>query len=63
MLALVAVRQVVVRSAGGRVVVQSLGEVRRLDGDARLAVELQLGLDLVADRDTGGLPVGVAEAE
>jgi hypothetical protein len=61
MLALAAVRKVVVGGAGDRVVVQSLGEVWGLDDEARLGVELDT--DLLADRDTRGLPVGVAEAE
>ncbi|WP_435825641.1 hypothetical protein [Micromonospora zamorensis] len=62
-LALVTVRKVLVGGARDRVVVQGSGEVRGLDDDPWLGVERQLDLDLVADRNTRGLPVGVAEAE
>ncbi|MEU7690746.1 hypothetical protein [Microbispora hainanensis] len=63
MLTLAAVREFVVRGTGDGVGVQSLCEVLWLDDDARLGVELQFDLDLVADRDTCGLPVGIAETE
>jgi hypothetical protein len=37
--------------------------VRWLDHNTGLGIDFHLDLDLVAGHDTGGLPVGVAEAE
>jgi hypothetical protein len=48
---------------GGWVGVEGAGEVRGLDHDSGLGINFHVDLDLVAGHDTGGLPVGVAEAE
>jgi len=62
-LALVAVSETVVGGAGDQVGIQGTGEVRGLDHDTGLGIKFYLDLDLVAGRDTGGLPIGVAQAE
>ena len=57
--------QSVIGGAGGRSGVQGTCEVRGLNHDAGLHVQLQLHLDLdfVAGRNSSSLPVGFAEAE
>jgi hypothetical protein len=60
---LAAVGQAVVGGAGDRIGVQGAGEVRGLGHNTGLGIDFHLDLDLVAGHDTGGLPVGVAEAE
>jgi hypothetical protein len=57
------VGQAIEGPAGDRIGAQSAGEVRGLDDDTGLGIELHIDLDLVAGHDTGGLPVGVAETE
>src|SRR5262249_40893827 len=61
--ALVAGGQAVVGGTGDRVGVKCAGEVRRLDDNPGLGIKLDLDLDLVTERDAGGLPIGLAEAE
>jgi hypothetical protein len=43
--------------------VQGVGEVRGLDHDRGFSARFHVELDLVAGHDTGGLPVGVGQAE
>src|SRR4030095_1926734 len=62
-LPLLTIGQAMVSGAGGRIGVQGAGEVRGLDHNTWLGVDVHLDLDLVTDRDTGGLPVCVAQAE
>jgi hypothetical protein len=53
-LSLAAVGQAVVGGAGDRIGVQRAGEVRGLDDNTGLGIDLHLGLDFVAGHDTGG---------
>jgi hypothetical protein len=62
-LTLPAVGQPVVGGAGDWIGVEGADEIRRLDHNPRLGIDFHLDLDLIAGHDTGGLSVGVAEAE